>query len=131
VTMIEDRAPWRNLTDLKLGNNQWSCDCLIAWMDSLKKIDKENVTCYSPAQFAGKNLFETESQMFCSSNHAKTAVLLGIAIPIIIICLLLIGYYVRQIIQNRHKQERERHAFKYRSVYGDTVESTSKTSILT
>jgi len=130
VTMDEDRAPWKTLTEVKLGSNQWNCDCSIAWMDKLKNVDAENVTCSSPQHLAGKNLFDTEASMHCSSNHLRTKIVLGLSIPVILFCLLLIAYYIRQIVRNRHRQRTERHSFKYRSVYGDTVETNSKQSIL-
>jgi len=133
TTMFEDRAPWKNLTELKLGNNPWNCDCLIDWMHTyqLGKTDKENVTCLTPPEFKGKNLFSVESGVFCNGpSHGKSALVLGIAIPVILVCLGMIGYYIHQIVRNRRRQAHQRHSFKYRSVYGDTVESNSKQSIL-
>jgi len=133
-TMIEDRAPWSSLTELRLGNNPWTCDCLIVWMslNQLEKIDKENITCSSPPGLLGKNLFDVESHLICNSGQQrKTAIILLVAIPVILVCVSLISYYVCQIVRARRRQARQRHAFKYRSVYGDTVETnSSKQSII-
>ena len=81
-----------------------------------------NFRCSKPDIFAGKSLFNITREMACEQHGTKSAIALAVAIPIIIICCLLIGYYVYKIIKNRkHGQHK---SVRYSAVYKDTVEST-------
>ena len=70
------------------------------------------------------------SQLSCPCGGEEcggTSVLaLGIAIPILIICFLLIGYYMYKIWQARRSREAKRKSVRYSAVYKDTVENAPK-----
>ena len=78
--------------------------------------------CSKPDVFAGKSLFNVTAHMACEDHASKSSVALAVAIPIIIICCVLIGYYAYKIIQNKKKGQRK--SVRYSAVYKDTVEST-------
>jgi len=131
TSLSEESLPWSTLNETKLGANPWTCDCNMVWMQRYKKIvvDSDEVECSAPSDHKGKKLFTLEAGAMCFRSRA--ALLWGISIPIIFICLGLIAYYVWQIVRSRQRRALERNSFKYRSVYGETVEQTSKQSIMT
>jgi len=130
TSLSEDSLPWKNLDETKLGANPWTCDCDMVWLKPYKQIviDSDEVKCSAPSDHKDKKFFTLEASAICS--RPRMALLWGITIPIILISVGLIVYYIWQIVRSRQKRALERNAFKYRSVYADTVESNSKQSIM-
>src|SRR6218665_3709016 len=84
--------------------------------------------CESPSDLKGKDVYKAVSVLSC--GFGRSSVALGLGIPILIVCLCVISYYVYRIAKSHHYKKRLRSSVKYSSVYGDTVESSSKQSIL-
>ena len=70
-------------------------------------------------------VMENEDNVSCPSEGGSSAIALGIAIPIIIICLLLIAFFIYKIMQTR-RQRAGKKSVRYSEVYKDTVETTPK-----
>lgn len=82
--------------------------------------------CAGPEDFAGQLVSNLTSDEICyRKSSGKNTVILAIAIPIVIICVLLIGYYIYKIVQSRRSRE-DRKSVRYSSVYKDTTEATPK-----
>ena len=75
---------------------------------------------------SGHNLHAAIDTLSCDpSGGGSSAVALGIAIPVIIICLILIAFFVFKIMQTR-RQRAGKKSVRYSEVYKDTVETTPR-----
>lgn len=83
-----------------------------------------NFRCSLPDEYIGKELFDAENEMRCGLGNKSIA--LGIGIPVLIVCVIFLGYCLYKIIHRNKK--RMPSSVKYSSVYGDTVESGYKRS---
>ena len=87
-----------NISELRLGNNPWVCDCEAlktrTWIKHYVAyiIDYKDVTCQSPVDMVGKNLIVADESLFCTHNQSKysiTGILLGVAFALIFPIILL------------------------------------------
>ena len=81
--------------------------------------------CASPEEYKGYELHNvTASFTDCDDLQSrKSTIVMAIVIPLIIICVLLIGYYVYKIFQTKRRKGKK--SVRYSAVYKDTVESVS------
>lgn len=122
-TLDEKFLEWSSITQLRLDNNPWICDCSLIWIhgyvhDGFSK----NATCVEPESVNGSSIF---SYSMSCEDKGSSIVVLAIVIPIIVICVVVIGCFVFRVIQtmvNRKRHAREKSSFRYSAVYKETVE---------
>ena len=106
---------FKNIHELRLGNNMWVCDCEIlktrSWMKhhmgSIK--DGQSITCRLPVRKLGEHLLYYDENHFCSStkyeiNHKiNDGVVAGTVIAILFMFLLVTLITRRWLAKNRFK----------------------------
>ena len=107
---------FKNIHELRLGNNLWVCDCEIletrTWMKhhtgSIK--DKQSITCRFPVKTLGKNLLRYDEHHFCPNNknemnhNINSGMVAGSVIPMILCLFLLVTIITKRwLAKNRIK----------------------------
>ena len=80
-----------------------------------------NCRCFEPSEIRGMPVYNMTASMSCPSK-GNDSIAMAVAIPIIVICCLLIGFFLYRIIQNKRKAGK-RKSVRYSAVYKETVES--------
>lgn len=128
TTLTYECLPWFYLSYADVSENPWKCDCQLQWVQDLPESHFSGARCESPDDLKGKDVNKVVSVMSC--GFGRSSVALGLGIPILILCIIMISYYIYRIAKSHHYKKRLRSSVKYSSVYEDTVESSSKRSIL-
>ena len=106
---------FKNINELRLGNNLWVCDCEIletrSWMkhhiSSIK--DKQSITCRSPLKTLDEYILRYNKDLFCSNtNYAMnqkiiSGIVTGSVIGILCLFLLVTIITRRWLAKNRNK----------------------------
>ena len=85
------KVEMKHLKEMRLGGNNWVCDCLILetrlWILSKKEFvtDHRELICGSPPEMSGLNFIDTpDSKFVCGGNAWSTVdILKGLAIPVV------------------------------------------------
>lgn len=128
-SLDEDLLQWSSVQQLSLHNNPWNCSCSLSWIQTYKfGVNSTNATCSEPESSVGVSIFSFPfncAEQSPSEDKSSSIVVLAIVIPIIIICLVVIGCFLFKVIQTmigRKRHAQEKGSFRYSAVYKETVE---------